>query len=83
MGAMIGNLGVQHESDPHEGQREYSDGCDEQHDQHRGAASMGGRLLWTSQRGRQAPLGRVYKEGGYPPIPPLLRGVERGGWEGT
>ena len=33
--------------------------------------------------GRQAPLGRVYKEGGYPPIPPLFRGVERGGWEGT
>ena len=33
--------------------------------------------------GRKAPLGRVYKEGGYPLIPPLFGGVERGGWEGT
>ena len=28
--------------------------------------------------GRKAPLGRASKEGGYPPIPPLFRGVERG-----
>ena len=39
---------------------------------------MRGSLIWTSKRGRQAPLGRVYKEGGYPPIPPLFGGVERG-----
>ena len=39
---------------------------------------MRGSLIWTSKRGRQAPLGRVYKEGGYPPIAPLFLGVERG-----
>ena len=42
-----------------------------------------GLLYGPLRGGRQAPLGRVYKEGGIPPIPPLFRGVERGGWEGT
>ena len=40
---------------------------------------MGGSLIWTSQRGRQAPLGRVSKEGGIPPHPPLfVRGGSNG-----
>ena len=31
---------------------------------------MRGSLIWTSKRGRQAPLGRVSKEGGISPHPP-------------
>ena len=55
---MIGNLGVEDDSDPQEGQREYSDGCDEQHDLCRGAGSMGGELIWTYKRGAQSPSGK-------------------------
>ena len=75
---MIGDLGVEQDSDPGEGQREHSDWGDEQHDLCRGAGSMGGGLIWTYRRGRKAPLGRVSKKGGYPPHPPSFRGVERG-----
>ena len=35
---------------------------------------MGGSLIWTSKRGRKAPLGRASKEGGYPPSPLFLEG---------
>ena len=38
-----------------------------------------GDLYGTWEGGRKAPLGRVYKEGGYPPPPsPSFLGVERG-----
>ena len=39
---------------------------------------MGGGLIWTYTRGRKAPLGRVSKKGGYPPIPPLFEGSNGG-----
>ena len=41
-------------------------------------------LLYGPLRGGAKPLweGSI-RRGGYPPIPPLFRGVERGGWEGT
>ena len=39
---------------------------------------MGGGLIWTYRRGRKAPLGRVYKEGGYPPSPLFFEGSNGG-----
>ena len=41
-----------------------------------------GDLYGPMGGGRKAPLGRVYKEGGYPPSPLFFRG-RTGGWEGT
>ena len=35
--------------------------------------------LYGSWEGAQSPSGKGLKGGGYPPIPPLFRGVERGG----
>ena len=39
---------------------------------------MGGSLIWTYRRGRKAPLGRVSKEGGYPPSPLFFEGSNGG-----
>ena len=71
---MIGNLGVEEDSDPEEGQREHSDWRDEQHDPCRGAGSMGGGLIWILGGGRKAPLGRASKEGDTPPSPLFFEG---------
>ena len=39
---------------------------------------MGGGLKWTVDEGAQSPSGKGLKGGGYPPIPPLLEGSNRG-----
>ena len=74
----MGHLGVEQDGNPKERKGEHRDWFDQQHDPCRGTGSMGGGLIWILEGGRKASLGRVSKEGGYPPSPLFFEGSNGG-----